>query len=392
MHSLQRIYLDNAATSWPKPEAVYQAIERYSREIGAPAGRSAYAQAGQAERIIAEARGNVARLLGVSEAKHVVFAFNGTDALNLAVHGLLEPGDHVLTTVAEHNSVLRPLRHWRQQGEVQVSYVDCDAAGIVDPDAVRRALRPNTKLVAVVHASNVTGAIQPIAEIGALLRDSSALFLVDGAQTLGHLPFAFADLNCDLLAASGHKGLLGPLGTGILVLGGGVESRLRSIRQGGTGTRSEDDRQPESLPDRYESGNHNVLGLAGLAAGTGYLLERGLDDIRRHDVELCKQLIAGLDGISGVRVFGPREAACRVGVVSITVDGYEPQEAALALDTAYRVQVRAGLHCAPRMHAALGTLAGGGTLRFSPGPFNTEADIEQAVRAIRELASASLAV
>jgi selenocysteine lyase/cysteine desulfurase len=309
----------------------------------------------------------------------------------MAIHGLLRPGDHVVTTVVEHNSVLRPLHACREHIGIDVTYVGCNDEGVIDPDDMQRALRPETRLVVVLHASNVTGAIQPVAEVAGRMQGHAALLLLDAAQSLGHLPTAMADLGCDLLAAPGHKGLLGPLGTGILALGPRAVDRVASTRQGGTGTRSETDEQPDSLPDRLESGNHNVPGILGLGAGVAYLRERGLDALRRHEVELTQKLVEGLAETSGVTVYGPRQSDRRVGVVSVSIEGYDSQEAAALLDAAYGIEVRAGLHCAPRLHRALGTLERGGALRLSLSCFNTAEDVAAAIAAIREITTHSLA-
>ncbi|HEV3005932.1 MAG TPA: aminotransferase class V-fold PLP-dependent enzyme, partial [Pirellulales bacterium] len=282
MPSRPRIYVDQAATSWPKPESVYRAVERYQRENGAAAGRGSYAEAVEAAQAVEAARRAVARFIGADDRRHIVFTFNGTDSLNLAIHGTLASGGHVVTTVAEHNSVLRPLTALEASGRVEVERVGCGPSGIVDPDDVRRALRGDTKLVVLTHASNVTGALQPAAEIGRMTRRHGALFLLDAAQTLGEMPLAVDILEVDLLAAPGHKGLLGPLGTGLLFVRPGVEDRLASLRQGGTGSFSDEDWQPQALPDRYESGNLNVPGIVGLAAGLAWLEEQGLESVRRH--------------------------------------------------------------------------------------------------------------
>ncbi|MEX2114410.1 MAG: cysteine desulfurase [Pirellulales bacterium] len=383
----RRIYLDNAATSWPKPDEVYAAVDRYQRELGAPAGRSGYAEATQVSQGINAARRAVARLLGVDDAARVIFTCNGTDSLNLALHGVLREGDHVVTTVIEHNSVLRPLDAEARQRRITVTHVDCDRWGVIDPDAIRAAIGPRTRLIAVSHASNVTGAIQPIADIGRIAHEAGALMLCDAAQTLGHMPVDVRELEVDLLAGSGHKGLLGPLGTGVLALAPGIAERLQSVRQGGTGTRSERPEQPDELPSKYESGNLNVPGILGLGAGVEYLLKRGLDDVERHGLSLAANLLGGFAEIPGLRVLGPATAETRVPLVSIVLEGYDPQEIAIGLDAAHRVQVRAGLHCAPRMHEALETQAGGGTVRFSLGPFNTAADVDVAVRAVAEIAA-----
>ncbi len=385
--STRRIYLDNAATSWPKPPEVYAAVDHWMREVGAPAGRGAYREALESDRVVAAARSGIARLLGIDDRRRIIFTAGATDSLNLALHGWLNPGDHVVTTAAEHNSVLRPLRTLTDQRDVSVTRVPCDGAGRVDPDYVRRAMRPQTRLVAVVHASNVTGAIQPVAAIGRIAHAAGAALLVDAAQTLGHIPFTAAELQADFLAASGHKGLLGLLGAGILYIRDGLDERLRGLRQGGTGTRSEDDHQPDSLPDKYEPGSMNLPGLAGLAAAVEYLQRVGVSVIASHAQALTRRLLAGLSEISGVRLYGPAADDSRLGVVSITINGYDPQEAAALLDATFRIQARGGLHCAPLVHQALGTLAGGGTLRLSLGPFNTEADVDAAIAAITALAS-----
>lgn len=388
----RRIYLDNAATSWPKPETVYSAVDRYMRESGAPLGRSTYSEAVAVGQAVEAARRALATLVGAPHARQIIFTFNGTDSLNLAIHGVLTAGDHVVTTAVEHNSVLRPLRHMEDQGFIEVTRVGCDAQGIVDPRDVESALRTSTKLVAMVHASNVTGALQPIKDVTRAAHARGALVLVDAAQTLGHLPLDVEDLQIDLLAAPGHKGLLGPLGTGILYVRPGVEERLDSLRQGGTGSQSEEDRQPESLPDKYEPGNHNAPGILGLAAGVAYLQDRGLDQLRRHSKQLTQRLIDGFSMIEGVTIYGPSSAERQVEVVSINVQGYGPQEMAAALEAGYRIQVRGGLHCAPLMHEALGTLDSGGTVRFSLGPFSSEEDVDAAIGAVREIAEARLPV
>jgi cysteine desulfurase family protein len=390
MSATDRIYLDNAATTWPKPESVYEAVDRYQRDVGAPNGRSGYREALEANRIVERARQGVARLIGVDELAQIVFGCSGTDVLNLAIRGAVRPGDHVVTTVCDHNSVLRPLTALRESIGVAVHYVPCDEAGFVDPDDVRAALRPNTRLVAVVHASNVTGAIQPVEEIGRIARGHGALFLIDAAQSLGHVPIDVPRLEVDLLAAPGHKGLLGPLGTGVLYIRPGVERELEPLRYGGTGSRSDEDRQPSQLPDKYEPGNHNLPGLAGLAAACEFLERSTITSIQNHQSELTARLLGRLREIGGLKVHGPQSTTNRTSVVSMTVDGYDPQELAAVLESSHRIQCRAGLHCAPRMHAALGTTSGGGTLRLSPGFATTLDEIDVVASAIEEVASVSL--
>jgi cysteine desulfurase family protein len=384
---MPRLYLDNAATSWPKPEAVYRAVDDYQRRLGAPAGRGSYAEAGETERIVLSCRKKIAAFVGATDPSRIVFTQNGTDSLNLALHGLLRPGDHVVTTVCEHNSVLRPLRFLAEHRGITATYVPCDGQGYVDPDGVRRAITPKTRLIALIHASNVTGAIQPAEAVGKIAADHGVFFLLDAAQTLGHVPIDVTSLGCHLLAAPGHKGLLGPLGTGLLYLAPGIEQHLLPTRQGGTGTRSDEDMQPETLPDRYESGNLNVPAIVGLEAGVSHVEQLGEDRIQGTSRALVQRLLAGLTGLPGVRLYGPRSGDDRVGVLSLSIAGYDPQELAALLDSQWSIQTRAGLHCAPRMHAALDTLPAG-TLRFSLGHFTTQEQIDAAVAAIAEIASA----
>ncbi len=386
----KRIYLDNAATTWPKPDEVYRAVDDYQRNCGAAAGRGAYGEAVEADRILQQTRQGIAELIGVDDPSHIVFTLNGTDSLNLAIHGLLAPGDHVVTTVVDHNSVLRPLRWLEEHRGVRVTRVGCDTQGFVSAADVVSAVRDDTALVAVIHASNVTGAIQPVEEIGQALKGHRALFLVDAAQSLGHVPIDVDRMAVDLLAAPGHKGLFGPLGTGVLYIRPGLESRVNSVRQGGTGSQSEQDRHPEALPDKYEPGNHNMAGIAGLRAAVEYVRQRGVETLHAEEQQLTSRLLDGLAKIRGVVLYGPPDVSRRVGVVSLRLNGYSPQELAGLLESAFRVQVRAGLHCAPRMHGAMGTLDQGGTVRFSVSALNTSEQIDDAVDAMQEIASAEL--
>ena len=383
----QRIYLDNAATSWPKPEAVYEACDHFMREIGAPNGRSSYGQAMESNRIIERARRGVAELLEAPARSHVAFGFNCTDVLNMGIRGIVRPGDHIVTTVCDHNSVLRPVRDLEENADCKVSYVPCDGQGFISPDDVRAAIRPDTRLVVINHASNVTGAIQPIEETSRRVRETDAIYFVDAAQSLGHVPISLRTLDCDLLAAPGHKGLLGPQGTGVLYMAPGIDKQLRPFRCGGTGTQSEADRQPDFLPDKYEPGNHNLPGLAGLAAATAFLREETIEAIHAHHTMLVERLLNALREIDIVRIHGPQTTANRTSVVGITVEGYEPQELGAALDSAYQIQCRAGLQCAPRMHESLGTAPTGGTLRLSPGYSTTIEEIDTVINAIQEVAA-----
>jgi cysteine desulfurase family protein len=385
MNAGRRVYLDNAATSWPKPPGVYEAVDSYLRDNGASAGRGTYGSSQDVGRSIAIARRRVAALLGVAHPARIVFTFNGTDSLNLALHGILRPGDHVVTSEAEHNSVLRPLRFLQSHAGISLTHVPCDQTGRIDPDEIRAAIRSDTRLVAVVHVSNVTGVIQPVEEISRVARERDAFLLLDSAQAAGHLPIHADRWDVDLVAASGHKGLMGILGTGVLAIGPRMVERLQPLRQGGTGTESEQDVQPAHSPERFESGNHNVPGLIGLERGTAFVEQRGWEALRHHELTLTARLLDGLRTLRDVRIFGPDSPAQRTGIVSFHCARFAPQELATLLDAEYGLQLRSGLHCAPRLHERLGTMAHGGTVRASLGPFTGEQDIDALLRALEEI-------
>ncbi len=388
--SNQNIYLDNAATSWPKPDSVYDAVDQYQRNVGVPYGRGGYSGAASIGRAVDQLRVALAQCLNATDAKQIAFTYSGTDSLNVAIHGTLRPGDHAVTTCAEHNSVLRPLSHLEEQssGAISVTRVPVNSDSLVSVDAVMEAIKPNTRLVCMTHVSNVTGSIQPVAEIGDRLnamKDARPLFLIDAAQSLGHIPVDVRSLGCDMLAAPGHKGLLGPTGTGILYVGDRAEGMLSPYRQGGTGTQSELDTQPTEMPTRFESGNHNVPGLLGLAAGLAYVCERGVDSIREHEMALICRLQDRLDSMPHVTLYGPEAIDDRVGVLSLNVAGMDPQDLAAILDTSLGVACRSGLHCSPLIHDALGTRKLGGTLRISPGPFSTGEQIDAVANLLEQL-------
>jgi len=381
------IYLDNAATSFPKPDCVYSAVDRYQRNNGRPVGRGSTDTAIELHRIVDRCRLRAAEVLGATAKEQVVFTFNCTDSLNTILHGFLAEGDHVVLSEAEHNSVLRPLRHLERTRGVEVSLVEIDEAGFFRAEDVTAAVRPETKLIILQHASNVTGAVQPVEAVGEFARQQGIAFAVDAAQSAGHLPVDARKLNADFVACAGHKGLLGPLGTGLLYIAPGRESELAPLRQGGTGSRSELDTQPDTMPDRFESGNHNAPGIVGLDAALGWLTERGIDAVRSHELALTEQLVAGLREIPSLRVFGHETSDRHTGVVSVVSELYSSDELASLLSGHFQIDTRAGLHCAPLMHRRLGTIEQQGAVRFSVGIHNTADEIDAALDALRQVSN-----
>lgn len=379
------IYLDNATTSWPKPDAVPATMEHFLRELGVSPGRAGHAPAIRAGRVVFEARERAARLFNHGDPLSVVFTKNATEALNLAIGGLLQPGDHVVTSTMEHNSVLRPLRYLEERG-VAVTRVPCAGDGTLDPGAVAAALSSRTKLVVLSHASNVVGTLCPIREIGRLTAERELLFCVDAAQSAGACPIDVQDMNIDLLAFTGHKSLYGPQGTGGLCIGERAKGRLRPLLLGGTGSASSSDVHPDFLPDAFEAGTLNAVGLAGLAAGLAFVEQTGVEAIRRHATALTARLIAGLQEIPGVQLLGPCDASRQTALVSFNLEGWSCSAVASALEEHAGVCCRPGLHCAPLAHQQLGTYPAG-TVRFSLGSFNTEEEIAAALAALRELAA-----
>ena len=378
------IYLDNAATSFPKPESVYRAMDRYAREIGASPGRSGHSLSLEASRSIYAARELLARLFSASSSDRVCFTLNATESLNLLFQGLLKSGDRVVTTSVEHNSVARPLNELRQRLGLDVQVVRASPQGLVDPDDVKHALQSPARLVAINHASNVTGALNDIAAVSDLAGETGAFFAVDAAQTAGAVPIDAAVPGLDFLAFSGHKSLYGPQGTGGFVVSEALSRELEPLKFGGTGSNSEHELQPDFLPDRYESGTPNGLGIAGLAEGVRYVLDRGVDTIRAHEIALTSRFRDGLENIDGVKVHGPPDPERSIAVVSIILEGLLPSDAALVLDRRFGVLVRPGLQCAPSAHRTIGTFPAG-TVRFSFSAFNTTEHVDAALEAIPRL-------
>lgn len=387
--SPRRLYMDNAATSFPKPKVVIEAMVRYATELGASAGRGAYREAVETANILGECRRRLNQLFHGEKAEHFVFTLNCSDALNLAIKGLVDPKkkNHGICTHIDHNSILRPMNAMEDQGWLEQTRVKVDPInGLVDPADIRKAIRPETRFIAITHASNVTGTIQPIREIGEIARECAVPFIVDAAQSAGHIPIDVREDCIDLLAAPGHKALLGPLGTGFLYIRPGIEKILRTLREGGTGSVSELDRQPEFLPDKYEPGSHNAIGIAGLNEGVKWILDQGVEKLAAHDLDLVRTMLEGLSDIKGLTYYGPRGVQNRLGVFSVRIEGFEPYELAAVLESHYGILTRPGIHCAPLAHQAIGTTEYGGTTRFSFSPFLSKQDVKFVTDALAEIA------
>lgn len=386
----RRLYLDNAATSFPKPRQVMEAMARYASQLGASAGRGAYREAVETGAMLSECRRRLCGLFHGENSEHFVFTLNCSDALNLAIKGLIGPRDksHVICTQVDHNSILRPMNALADGGLIEQTRVAVDpATGLVDPDDIARAIRPDTRLIALAHASNVTGSVQPIREVGEIARRRGIPLVVDAAQSAGHLPIDVQADCIDLLAAPGHKGLLGPLGTGFLYIRPGMEKVLHPIKEGGTGSASDSDRQPDFLPDKYEPGSHNAIGIIGLSEGVQWVLSQGVEALAARETELCGIFIDGVSGVQGLTYYGPRGVKNRLGVFSVNVDGLDAHELAMVLESNYGILTRSGIHCAPLIHQAIGTAASGGTTRLSFGPFLSGQDVRFAADALADIAA-----
>jgi len=344
---------------------------------------------------IAECRRRLQRLFNGEKAEHFVFTLNCSDALNLAIKGLIDPAkkSHVICTHIDHNSILRPINALAAKGWVDVTRVPVDPkTGLVDPEAIRKAVRADTKFIAITHASNVTGTVQPIRQIGQIARERAVPLIVDAAQSAGHVPIDVQADCIDLLAVPGHKALFGPLGTGFLYIRPGIEKILATLREGGTGSVSELDVQPDFMPDKYEPGSHNAIGLIGLAEGVRYVLDQTVEAIHAQEMDLVRTFIDGVSNIDGLTYFGPQGVRNRIGVFSLRVDGYDPQDLSAVLEANFGVLTRSGIHCAPLAHQAIGTADKGGATRFSFGPFLSRQDVKFATDALAEIASSRIVV
>ncbi len=387
--SQPEIYFDNAATSFPKPPSVEKALLNFHRTIGASAGRGTYPRAMEAGRLLDDTRALLAQLFNIPTPKQIIYTLNASDALNLAIKGIdWQPGDSALVSAMEHNSVLRPLHELKARKGIDVIKVKADAQGLVRAADFAAAIQPRTRMVALVHASNVSGTLQPVGEVGKICRERDLPFLVDAAQTAGAYPIDVEALHIDLLAFPGHKALLGPLGTGGLYIREGIN--LLTLREGGTGSRSEFDVQPDFLPDRYEPGSHNALGIAGWKAGLEFVRSVTVSKIRQLEEALTRQFLEGAKTINGLTVFGPAQASDRVAVLPVRLNDFAPEELSRRLFDDAGLMTRSGLHCAPGAHQAMGTYPVGAT-RFSFGYFNNRTDVSRAISALEQLCDAPVA-
>jgi cysteine desulfurase / selenocysteine lyase len=380
------IYLDNAATSWPKPEVVYITLDKFLREKGGNPGHGSHSLAMAAKQVVDETRLLTARFIHAPEVERIVFTLNCTDSINLGLKGLLKAGDHVITTALEHNAMLRPLKKMESQGILTTALKPSVGTGIIPAAEIEQAISSNTRMIAVIHASNVNGVVLPVAEYGKIARKHNLILLVDAAQTAGHCRINVEKEEIDLLAFSGHKGPLGPPGVGVLYMGPRVQ--LDTIREGGTGVASESEAQPDILPNKFESGTANSVGISGLGAGLKFLMDKGLEETAAHEIGLVRVLIAGLTDIKGVRLYISPDNANQAPVVSFNIGAYEPGEVGAILDQAFDIKVRTGLHCAPSAHKTLGTFPRG-TVRVSPGIFNTGSDIEKFLQAVSHISKSA---
>lgn len=379
------IYLDNAATSWPKPESVYRAMDEFLRTSGGNPGRGGHTMAVAATSLIDKTRLLIARMINADDKDRVIFTLNCTDSLNMGLKGVLKPGDHVITSNLEHNSVVRPLNKLEQQGVTVTRLSPRSAGEPVAAEDVEKAIRDKTRLIIMTHASNVNGVIQPVREYGLIARKHNLIFMVDAAQTVGRYPLDVRGDSIDLLAFSGHKGPLGPPGTGILYIGERVDPD--SLREGGTGSHSEMEEQPTDLPYKFECGTANTVGIAGLAAGLNFISREGLGKVLTHEQELNARLAEGLSQIEGVTLYGAQRSEEQAPIISFNIAGTDPGEVGAILDQAFDIKVRAGLHCAPVAHKTLGTFPAG-TVRVSPGYFNTREQIEETLEAVKRISRA----
>ncbi|MBI3813944.1 MAG: aminotransferase class V-fold PLP-dependent enzyme [Nitrospinae bacterium] len=377
------IYLDNAATSFPKPEAVYTAVNYTLQKYGSSPGRGGHKMSMQTDRIIFDVRERIASFFNIPSSSNVIFTFNVTMGINLALKGILKAGDHVITSSMEHNSVMRPLKRLEKEG-VAKTVVKCSKEGFLNPNDIEKEIKSNTKLIVITHASNVVGTIMPIQDVGEIARKKGIVFLLDAAQSAGLLPIDVQKDNIDILACTGHKSLFGPQGTGFLYIKDGLD--VEPLIEGGTGSNSESDEMPDFLPDKFQGGTLNTPGIAGLGAGIEFIQKEGLQKIRNKELHFAAEIMSEFKKIKGVKLYGSPNPAERVSVVSFNIGEKDPAEVGNILNEKYDIMSRVGLHCAPNAHRTIGTFPVG-TVRVSVGYFNTEEDIERLIKAVRDITS-----
>jgi cysteine desulfurase/selenocysteine lyase len=377
------IYLDNAATSYPKPDEVYTFMDSFYRHFGVNPGRSGYDLCMETGALVDTTRKMLADFFNGNDSNRLCFSYNSTDALNLIIFGMLKQGDHAITTTLEHNSVLRPLYHQNKFSGVEVDYIPFDTNGFVDPDDFKKKIKATTRLVIVNHASNVIGTIQPIEAIGRICREYGVPFALDASQSAGKVPIDIEQLHVDIVAFTGHKSLLGPTGIGGLYVREGID--IRHTRAGGTGVRSAHRMHLDEYPYRLEYGTGNVMGIAGLHAGLKWIKERGIDKICDHEMKLTRMLRDGLGELNDVSLYCQDDLTDHISVMSFNIGKMEAVNAGTLLDGEYNIACRTGLHCAPLVHEQLGTAQNGGSVRMSIGPFNTEDHIKAAIDAVGEI-------
>ncbi|MGD8899323.1 MAG: aminotransferase class V-fold PLP-dependent enzyme [Desulfobacterales bacterium] len=378
------IYLDNGATSYPKPEEVYIFMDSFFRGFGVNPGRSGYDMCMETGVLVDDTRQMMADFFGGKDPNRLCFGYNSTDALNLIIFGLLNSGDHAISTTVEHNSVLRPLYHQSQLHDVEVDYVPFDAKGFVDPDDIKQKIKSNTRLVIINHVSNVIGTVQPVADIGRICREHGVTFAIDASQSAGKVPIDIDKMNIDVLAFTGHKSLMGPTGIGGLYVREGID--IRHTRAGGTGVRSADRMHLDDYPYRLEYGTGNVMGIAGLHAGLKWIEQKGIENIHAHEMKLAQMARDGLMALDGVTLHCQDDLTDHISVLSFNIDGMEALDTGTLLDGEYDIACRTGLHCAPLVHEQLGTDKIGGSVRIGIGPFNTEDHIKTTIEAVGEIA------
>ncbi|MEL7606241.1 MAG: aminotransferase class V-fold PLP-dependent enzyme [Sedimentibacter saalensis] len=375
------IYLDNAATTYPKPKSVYKNVMDAMTKYGANPGRGSHAMAIEGARVIYETRELLAELFNLDDPMKVILTFNATDGLNMAIKGILRPGDHVVTTAMEHNSVLRPIKELENIG-VENTIVSCSHEGKINVQDIEAAIKTNTRMVVTTHVSNLTGTIFPIEKIGEMCKRRNVLYLVDGSQSAGVLEIDMQKQHIDFLAVPGHKGLLGPQGTGALLINSDAE--IKELKEGGTGSESSNPHQPNFYPDKLEAGTHNLPGIAGLNAGLKYILNKGTKSILSHEKSILETFINEMRKNPKIVIYGPEDINDRSGVVPVNIAGMDSSEVAYILDTEYNIAVRPGLHCAPLAHKTIGT-ENIGAVRFGIGPFTKRSDVIAAVKALNEI-------